>query len=80
LYPITINAVDETNTIVATYTTLLICKYVKREVRTLTVEDREAFLDAFHALWEYGQEEGVAKFGDKYTAMETLVAAHSMCR
>ncbi len=78
VYPITVNIIDSKSTIVATYTTLLICKYVKREIRELTVADREAFLNAFHTLWEYDQEVGVAKFGDKYTSMDTLVAAHSM--
>jgi hypothetical protein len=78
IYTLTVNAIDSTNTMVATYTTLLVCKYVKREVRELTVADREAFLNAFRTLWDVDQDVGVAKFGPKYTAMETLVAAHSL--
>ena len=78
IYPITINAIDSTNTMVATYTTLLVCKYVKREVRELTTADREAFLNAFRTLWDVDQEVGLAKFGAKYTSMDTLVAAHSL--
>jgi hypothetical protein len=44
-------------------------RYVKREIRTLTVEDRERFLDAAAAVWKYSQAEGEALFGSKFTSI-----------
>ena len=78
-YALTVHAVDPTTkTIVAEYSTLLICKYVKREIRSLTLADREKFLDAMAALWKYNQEDGLALYGAKFTSIATFVAAHSM--
>ena len=67
-----------TNQILAVYSTRLMCRYVKREIRTLTIPDRERLLDAMAALWQYNQEDGFAKFGDRFTSIHTFVAAHSM--
>lgn len=51
---------------------------MKRELRSLTTEDREAFLDAAIAIWENRQEAGEAKYGSKFTSVDTLVAVHSL--
>ena len=50
---------------------------MKRELRNLKDSDREAFLDAMVTVWQYGQEEGVAKFGEKFTSIDTFVQIHS---
>lgn len=60
-----------------TYKTLLINKYVKRELRTLTVEDREKFLDAAAEIWKHTDDEGKALYGEKFTSIATFVAEHS---
>lgn len=44
-------------------------RYVKREIRTLTVSDRERFLDAAAAVWKYSQTEGTEMFGSKFTSI-----------
>lgn len=46
-------------------------RFVKREIRSLTIPDRERFLDAASALWKYNQTEGQAKFGPKFTSIGT---------
>jgi hypothetical protein len=48
---------------------LFFFRYVKREIRTLTIDDRERFLDAAAAVWKYSQSEGEALFGSKYTSI-----------
>ena len=42
---------------------LVACKYVRRELRELSVADREAFLDAAAVLWRVGATEGRARYG-----------------
>ena len=44
-------------------------RFVKREIRSLTILDRERFLDAASALWKYNQTAGQAKFGPKFTSI-----------
>ena len=51
---------------------------MKRELRTLNTEDREAFLDAAIEIWNNRQEAGVVKYGSKFTSVDTLVAVHSL--
>ena len=67
-----------TGQLLAVYTTRLLCRYVKREIRSLTLADRERFLDSMAALWNYDQISGAAKFGDRFTSIQTFVATHSM--
>jgi len=76
-YTVKVNALDDSKSIVATYTTLLVSKYVKREIRSLTVADREKMLDAAYQMWAYDQETGVAKYGSQFTSIEKFVQIHS---
>ena len=77
IYPLTVTRYDATTGAVTAATTVnLVCKYVKRELRTLTEADREAFLDAAATLWRYTTEEGQALYGPKYTGMEKFTALH----
>jgi hypothetical protein len=57
---------------------LIIIRYVKREIRSLTDSDREKFLDAAATIWQYSQEDGREKFGAKFTSIGTLVATHAL--
>lgn len=43
------------------------CVYVKREVRSLTLEDRENFLDAMHTIWTTGTKKGRTLYGSDFT-------------
>ena len=51
---------------------------MKRELRSLTEADREKFLDAAAALWQYSDEEGRALFGDGFTSAATFVEEHAL--
>ena len=55
----------------------VVCKYVRRELRELSVADREAFLDAAAVLWRVGATEGAHLYGDHYAPIATFVATHA---
>jgi len=76
-YTVNVHAYNADGDYQATYSTLFICKYVKREIRTLTDTDRDAVLDAMAAVWQYSQEEGEALYGKKFTSIEKYVTVHS---
>lgn len=61
-----------------TFTTNLISKYVKRELRSLSDDDRAAFVGAAHKMWKYDDETGREKYGDKFTSMATFVEEHAL--
>lgn len=77
-YTLQIHVFHSTMGYTATFTTKLFCKYVKREIRSLTEADREKMLDAMHAMWEYTTAEGSVKFGSKFTSIQDFVAIHSI--
>jgi hypothetical protein len=51
--------------------------YVKRELRTLTEEDRENFLDAMFKMWEVGTKKGREVYGEDFTGMDRFVSVHA---
>ena len=52
-------------------------KYVRRELSTLTVTDREDFLDAFHTLWQVSTMDGQKLYGEKYKSIYWLATLHN---
>lgn len=52
-------------------------KYVRRELKTLTDNDREAFLEAVHTIYTVSQSDGEAMYGDDFTAHAQLVGMHN---
>ena len=44
-------------------------KYVRRELQSLTENDRTEFLDAFHTLWSVNTRNGVERYGDRYRSI-----------
>ena len=52
-------------------------KYVRRELSTLTDNDRTAFLDAFHTLWTVNTTEGQAQYGDRYKSVNYFATLHN---
>lgn len=53
------------------------CIYVKREVRSMLISDREAFLDAFSVIWDTNTEDGQKKYGHMYTGIDRFAIEHA---
>ena len=52
------------------------CKYVRRELRTLTADDRERYLTALATVYHTREAEGKRQFGDRFTAGEWFARWH----
>ena len=51
-------------------------KYVRRELRDLSVTDRRAYFDALGVIYSVGQEAGEKKYGPNYRSAAWLVREH----
>ena len=51
-------------------------KYVRRELRDLSVTDRRAYFDALGVIYSVGQEAGEKKYGSNYRSAAWLVREH----
>mmetsp|Transcript_24731 Transcript_24731/g.32293 ORF Transcript_24731/g.32293 Transcript_24731/m.32293 type:complete len:696 (-) Transcript_24731:178-2265(-) len=58
------------------FETDIICKYVRREIRELTVEDREAFFDALVIFYTIPEDEGKALYGERFVTHRELTLIH----
>lgn len=54
----------------------LLCMYVRREFRTLTVADRDATIEAMWKLWEVDEEAGRHAYGDNFHSYSYLLDFH----
>ena len=54
----------------------LLCMYVRREFRTLTVADRDATIEAMWKLWEYDEEAGRHTYGENFHSYSYLLDFH----
>jgi phage-related protein len=52
------------------------CKYVRREIRTLTDDDREAFFSALETVYNTEQADGEKLYGTKFASIKELVKNH----
>jgi hypothetical protein len=52
-------------------------KYVRRELQSLTDQDREEFLDAFRTLWDVNTADGIKKYGDRYKSLWYFALIHN---
>jgi hypothetical protein len=52
-------------------------KYVRREISTLTDDDREEFLDAFRVLWDIQTKKGKEKYGETYKSLNYLAMTYN---
>jgi hypothetical protein len=59
------------------YTSVIWCKYVRRELSSLTDSDRNEFLAAFHTLWTVNTVDGRALYGDRYKSLQYLATIHN---
>lgn len=53
-----------------------ICKYVRRELRTLNQVDQDNFLEAIEIMYHTRMEEGRAKYGDNFYGVEWYTRWH----
>jgi len=54
------------------------CLYVRRELRTLSDDDRNAFFDTAEVLFRTPTDEGQDLYGSKYYGMGTFAMAHNI--
>ena len=67
---------SNTNSPVYTYDFTLAVKYVRREIRTLTDEDRETFFSALELLYSLSETEGQRLYGSKFHNAEYFSYKH----
>ena len=67
---------DDTGMTPLTVVTTVMAKWVRRELRSLTHDDRELFLDALHTMYHVETAEGRQSYGSKYVGIEYLVRKH----
>jgi hypothetical protein len=53
------------------------CKYVRREIRALFNEDREALFDAMESLFSIDTTSGKQIYGPEYKSAENFVTQHN---
>lgn len=76
-YGVSVSVVDAAGVTLAVHSTEVLCRYVKRELRSLTEDDRDAFLDAAVALWDLDIDTGREKYGDRFTTISEFVLLHA---
>jgi len=70
-------AFDQDGVKVGSLGTTAHCVYVKREIRSLTEEDRENFLDAMFTMWKVGTKKGRETYGNDYTGLDRFTSVHA---
>ena len=73
-----LSGLNSNNETIVSKTIPIIVKYVKRELRSLTSDDRHKFLHAASKIWKYTSSEGRAKYGNKFTGINELVEEHAL--
>jgi len=77
-YPIILRELDLDGLVLRELRSNLVCKYVRREIKTLTDEDREAFFDGLEVMVTIPQEEGTRKFGPTFKNNEYFTHMHNV--
>lgn len=60
-----------------TESTMIACRYVRRSIRALSDDDRNAFFDAFLLMMQTSSTDGEARFGEDYRSLKSFVALHA---
>jgi hypothetical protein len=76
-YTLTVAETLSTGSVSRSFEQEVVVKYVRREVEDLTDADREAFLDAFHTLWEVNTVDGQALYGKNYKSLHYFASIHN---
>jgi len=74
-YTLSVTATNQLSTIRTEHA--IACRYVKREIRNLLVEDREAFLDAAFSIWKFDTDVGRKIYGKTFTGMDIFAREHA---
>lgn len=69
--------VDDRGIVAAEGRATVACKYVRRELRSLTEADRTAFFEAMRVLYTIPQAEGRRKYGPAFNNYQRLTAFHN---
>ena len=65
-----------TSTLAASHVARVVCKYVRREVRTLSDDDRGMLIGAMKTLYNTTTDAGRDQYGDAYRGVEWFARAH----
>jgi len=77
-YPIILRELDVNGATLRELRSSLVCKYVRREIKTLTDEDREAFFDGLEVMVTIPQIEGTSKYGPHFKNAEYFTHMHNV--
>mmetsp|Transcript_34736 Transcript_34736/g.43830 ORF Transcript_34736/g.43830 Transcript_34736/m.43830 type:complete len:594 (-) Transcript_34736:426-2207(-) len=58
------------------YSAIVVVKYVRREIRSLTNSDREKLLDAMEIIYRIGEEEGHSLYGPDFRNIDSFSKEH----
>lgn len=73
--PFTLRVLDRTSTEI--WSGLILVKRARREIRSLSSDDRERFLDAAQAVYFTPTASGIRVYGDKFIGHDNLTAIHA---
>ena len=59
------------------YMEQMLCRYVKRELRSLTDSDRDLFITAMSTIWKTSAGDGREAYGSGYTSIDEFVLHHA---
>jgi len=76
-YPIILQEIDSEGTVLRELRTVLVCKYIRREIRTLTDEDREAFFKGLERMVSVSDTEGARLYGKNFKNNEYFIGLHN---
>lgn len=76
-YMVSVEVLNSMGDKILSFNTGVLCRYVKRELRTLSDNDRELFTTAASELWKYNQTEGQKKYGNSFTSIDEFVLEHA---
>lgn len=63
--------------VVAKRTVAVTCRYVRREIRSLTDADREEFFDTMQLFYGISNTEGKVMYGEDFFSYQKLTAYHN---
>lgn len=75
-YTISVEQVDAAGNTVSVTAGSALCLYVRREFRSLTTEDQQAFMDANYIIYSTSEEKGQALYGANFRNSTSLTRYH----
>jgi len=56
---------------------IILCQYVRREIRSLTSDDLNKAMDSMYTLWSVSEEDGQKLYGENYHSSTYFTEAHT---